>query len=69
MPFVTSSKPSGTPLVVAVMFVAGPRTPVLFSSDEVPPVVVVFDGCLTDLNVMSNDIITYTIFRYMIFEA
>ena len=45
MPLVASGKPSGTPFVVAVVFVAGPRTPVLFSSDEVPPVAVVFDGC------------------------
>ena len=45
MPFIASSEPSGAPFVVAVMFVAGPMTPALFSSDEIPPVIVVFDGC------------------------
>jgi len=34
MSFIISGKPSGSPFVVAVVFVAGPRTPVLFSSKK-----------------------------------
>ena len=41
----TVSSALWAPFVVAVVFVTGPRTPVLFSSDKVPPVAVVFDGC------------------------
>ena len=55
MPIVNSvafSKPYRTPFVVVVMFATGLRTPVLFSSDKVPPAI------FSDLNIM-NDVIYY----------
>jgi len=57
IPLVASS---GTPFVVAVVFVTGLRTCVLFSN-EVPPVAVVFNG-FSDLNVMSDVISTCFLF-------
>ena len=44
MQFVASDKPSGTPFLVAVVYVPGPRSLMFFSSEEI-------DSCL---NVMSD---------------